>query len=135
MHKPIGRSVSAAVNTLDWEVTPVKLISMPMSALPRAASLHVDASASATRVGHFVAPTAPEVLVLEARSVAKLRQEQSARVQAERGMGAFAYRRTAATVADLPAVFGPEAGDPQTTSPANGGEQGPPSWRPQPVTT
>ncbi|GII66644.1 hypothetical protein Skr01_67290 [Sphaerisporangium krabiense] len=127
--------MSAAVKTLDWEVTPVKLISMPTSALPRAASLHVDAWAPATRAGRSAAPIAPEVFILEALPVAKLRQEKSARVQAEQGMGAFAYRRIAATVADLPAISGREAGDPQTTSPANGGEQGPPSWRPQPVTT
>ncbi|MEU9888378.1 hypothetical protein [Sphaerisporangium sp. NPDC051011] len=90
-----------------------------------------DAVVLAMHGRRFAVPFAPEVLGLAAAPAAKLRQEKTARIQAQQGMGAFAYR-TADTGSDLPAAFGRRAGDPQTTSTTTGGVQGPPPWR-QPV--
>ncbi|RCG29519.1 hypothetical protein DQ384_21070 [Sphaerisporangium album] len=108
----------------------MKLIST--TAQPWVASLCADdVVVPATRGRRFAAPLAPEVLGLAAAPAAKLRQEKTAHIPAEQGMGAFAYR-ISDTVSDLPAAFGRRAGDPQTPSTANGGVQGPPPWR-QPV--
>ncbi|MEU8266063.1 hypothetical protein AB0B89_02760 [Sphaerisporangium sp. NPDC049002] len=101
----------------------------PWLASLRSSSTVVPAAAERS----MSAPITPTTLGLTADGPAKLRQEKTARVQAALGSAAFAYGDTAMVTAH-PIAFERQAGDPQTTSTANGGVQGPPPWR-QPVTT
>ncbi|MFC4587506.1 hypothetical protein [Sphaerisporangium corydalis] len=109
----------------------MKLTIIPTPATPWLASL--SGSAVVHTAGRAIAPMTPATLGLMVDGAAKLRHEKTARVQAALGSAAFAYA-TPVMVTDRPAVFGRPGSDPQTTSSANGGVQGPPPWR-QPVIT
>ncbi|MEV7967037.1 hypothetical protein AB0O34_13775 [Sphaerisporangium sp. NPDC088356] len=112
----------------------MKTISISTFATPWLASLRSSRTVVPTGAERsLTAPIAPMTLGLTADGPAKLRQEKTARVQAALGSDAFAYGDTA-MVTVHPIAFERQAGDPLTTSTANGGVQGPPPWR-QPVTT
>ncbi|MCW2878036.1 MAG: hypothetical protein JWQ95_2136 [Sphaerisporangium sp.] len=133
MHKPVGRALSDPA--LDWEVTTVKTIQISTSATPWLASQCAGSTTvSVAGARRITAPiTMPATLGLAANGAAKLRQEKTALLQARLGSAAFAYG-TIGMVTDHTTAFGRQAGDPQTTSTANGGVQGPPPWR-KPVIT
>ncbi|WP_248966163.1 hypothetical protein [Sphaerisporangium perillae] len=110
----------------------MKQIEMSTSATPWLASLcGMPIAVSGTAVRSTIAPITMPAFGLTVDGAAKLRQEKTARVRL--GAAAFAYGTTG-MVTDHAAAFGRPVSDPQTTSTANGGVQGPPPWR-QPVIT
>ncbi|WP_214412734.1 hypothetical protein [Sphaerisporangium fuscum] len=114
----------------------MKQILMSMSATPWLASLRADDTAVLAAGGRgILAPiTMPAMLGLAASGERKLRQEKTAHVQVRLGAAAFAAYGTTGMGVDQPAALGRRVPNPQTTSTANGGVQGPQPWR-QPVTT